>query len=474
MNKISKNSLLIITIILLVLTFIFGYVFNNYSYINKLIPTLVNFTLVVVFSYTMFVMYRTITELEKYPLIKSILFGILSAIFVILIIGNNTFTKFVNKVTDEKELYSSVIIVRKDSPISKLDDLENKKIGISEDSKDYENNFIMDNYLKENEKTNNEYYKYVDYLLAINDLLSGKIDALIISSNYVDMYEEYFKELENNTKIIAGPVDQTVITKKAVDSAKVKDTFTVLIVGADQNNGSFNADLIILMTINTKTNKTVMVDVVRDTYAFNYTTNQNDKLAHSGWYGMDTVVNNVSKLFDINIDYYVKVNFNALVSIVDSMGGITYNVPYKYLVNGYKNDYYYVNAGTKLLNGKEVLWLARTRKVEGTNVIVRGVRQMEIIETMASQMDGAFLINNFLTLFDTLGENIKTNAQKQELYYFIQKYINTKTTMTYSLNTLAGTDSSYYSNSLNSDLYTYKYSNDSLKELRNKLLENLK
>ena len=31
MNKISKNSLLIITIILLVLTFMFGYVFNNYS-----------------------------------------------------------------------------------------------------------------------------------------------------------------------------------------------------------------------------------------------------------------------------------------------------------------------------------------------------------------------------------------------------------------------------------------------------------
>lgn len=474
--KKKSNILLVVLLSLLVInSIVFSFMFNSFTFINGIIPLLVDAILLGLISGSIYFIYKIVFDFLKEKLVIILIVSsiILNVILLTFNISSNLINKAVSKITNKEEVYSSTIIVKTDSMINSVNDLNNKKIGISDNQNDYENYILGYDYLKKNKKIdNNEFYKYNDYLLAIRDLLEGKIDSLVISDKYITIYNEYYPELNTQVKSIVSNLEYSVKTKN-VKNKNRDESFTVLVIGADQLYGSFNADVLILMTVNPTTKKVVMVDVVRDTYAYNLGNNMMDKITHSGWYGADNVKNTVANLFGVNIDYYVKFNFKGVEQLVDKIGGIETNVPYRYPVtkNGYK---YYIEPGVQKLNGLETLMLARTRKEAGSNLLTRGKMQMEIIKEVTKQTDGKFIVNNFLDIFDLLGENIKTNVSKQDLYYYLQKYISIKDKLVFENYTLPGTDSSYYHSGMRANLYTYKYDVEQLKVLSNKLVENLK
>ncbi|MBP3766501.1 MAG: LCP family protein [Bacilli bacterium] len=458
---------------LIINTIIFQVQFNNLVFANKIIPILINSLLFIILIGSLYIIYKLIWKDVRFK--KSmIIVSILLNIFLLIInFSTNIFDKMMSKITSDEVIYTSTIIVRNDSSINSIDDLNNKKIGISDNESDYENNVLAYEYLSKNNKVdNNTFYKYNDYLLALNDLLNGNIDALIISNDYQSIYSEYFNSLSDSFKRIINPLSKSI--KKVKDiKHDLNDSFTVLIIGADGQGGStYNADVLILMTINPNTKNVVMVDVVRDTYAYNLGNSKMDKITHSGWYGNENVVATVANLFDINIDYYIKFNFQSVVELVDLIGGVNINVPYKYPVkmNG-KN--YYIQPGQRTLNGLETLALARTRKEIGSSLFTRGEMQMTIIEEVIKQTDGMFLLKNFFKFSSILENNIKTNIKKEDLYYYIQKYISIKGDLTFSHNRLMGADSSYYHTGMKSNLYTYIPNVDSLNQLKALLKNNL-
>ena len=464
----------IIFLILLVLnTIIFAIQFNQLTFISKLIPIFIDILLLTILIFGIYYIYKSIQGNYKNKNIILIVSIILNIIFLVFNISTNLFDKVVSKITSDDVIYTSTIIVRTDSSIISIDDLEDKKIGISENTNDYENYKLGYDYLKEKNKVdNNTFYKYSDYTLAINDLLNGDIDALVISSNYADIYKEYFDNLDSDVREIINELSISVKKTNNV-SKEVTDPITVLVIGADGAGGNaYNADVLILMTINPKTKKVVMVDVVRDTYAYNLGNNSWDKITHSGWYGNENVVATVSNLFDINIDYYVKFNFESVQELVDSIGGVEIEVPYRYVVKA-KSGNYYIDPGVHKLNGIETLWLARTRKEAGSSLFTRGEMQMTIIEQVIKQVDGSYLLKNFFPFTDILSNNVSTNIAKQDLYYYIQKYISIKSDLTFSHNQLSGTSSTYYHTGMKMNLYTIKYDENSLQSLKTLLKDNL-
>ena len=50
--------------------------------------------------------------------------------------------------------------------------------------------------------------------------------------------------------------------------------------------------------------------------------NQGDKLTHAGIYGVDASIHTLENLYDIKIDYYVRLNFTSFLKLVDLVGGI--------------------------------------------------------------------------------------------------------------------------------------------------------
>ena len=99
---------------------------------------------------------------------------------------------------------------------------------------------------------------------------------------------------------------------------------SVLIIGTDgrDTNDSGRSDSIILVSLNSKTDKITLTSFMRDSYV-EIPGYGNDKLNHSYAYGgaellMDTIELN----FNVRIDDYVKVNFGSFTSILDAVGGI--------------------------------------------------------------------------------------------------------------------------------------------------------
>lgn len=472
----KKNNLfsIILIAILMINIFLFVIQFNGLKFVNTIIPITGNMLLFILLGFSFYLEYLSMNDSIKKKKTTIVFTIVLNLIFIILNLGINYVDNMVQKMSSNEEIYTSTIIVNADSAIYSIDDLLARKIGVSGNEQDYENYKLGYGYLEENNKvTQNEFYRYDDYKLALNDLLNGKIDCLIISGNYLELYEEYFDDLENRVRPIINTLSYSY--KKETEVTKSLDEpFTVLVIGADGKGGAtYNADVLILMTINPNTKKVVMVDVVRDTYTYNLGNNKMDKITHSGWYGTENVVNTVSNLFDIEIDYYVRMNFNSVTNLVDMLGGVTVNVPYRYIVKPQNSKNYYIEPGLRNLNGIETLWLARTRKEAGSSLLTRGEMQMTIIEQLIKQVDGNFLVNNFLDIFDLISSNVVTNIEKQDLYYYVQKYISMKSELTFEHNQLKGYDSSYYHEGMKTNVYTYKYDESSLVELKNKLLLNL-
>lgn len=470
----KKSIINIILLTLLIInTIVFAVQFNNLNFINKLIPIVVDIVLLIILSFSLYFTYQSVRDNQNHKVLIFVISIILNIILLIFNISTNFFDKIASKITSNDVIYSSTIIVKSDSSINTIDDLNNVKIGISENENDYENYKLGFEYLEsKNKVNNNSFYKYSDYTLAINDLLEGNIDALIISSDYAVIYSEYFDNLTSKVKEITKPITKSVkkINKK---QKEVNEPITVLIIGADGAGGeAYNADVLILMTINPTTKNVVMVDVVRDTYAYNLGNNKMDKITHSGWYGNENVMATVSNLFDINIDYYIKFNFTSVKELVDLVGGIEMDVPYRFRVTE-NGSSYYVNPGVKKLNGLETLALARTRQMPGSSLYTRGEMQMSIIEQVTKQTDSKLILNNFFRFANILESNIKTNIPKQDLYYYMQKYISIKNDLNFSHNQLRGINSHYYHEGMKMTLFTIKIDQNKLEELKTKLKENL-
>lgn len=473
MKKDHTRLIILITILILNL-FLFFIQFNMLGFIYPSIPIMVNIVLIVLFILSFYYIYQIIFEFIKSTRTILVISIILNLSFFLLNLGIGYINNVFQSIFSNEDIYISTILVRVDSNIYSIDDLINKKIGISDNEEDYENYKLGYDYLTTNGKVSqNEFYQYDDYKIALNDLLNGTIDALIISGNYLELYNEYFDDLENRVKPIINTIEYS-LKKQNLTKKELGDPFTVLIIGADgQGGATYNADVLILMSINPNTKKVVMVDVVRDTYAYNLGNSKMDKITHSGWYGTQNVVATVSNLFSVDIDYYIKLNFNSVIELVDMLGGVTIDVPYRYIVKPSNGKNYYISSGVHNLNGIETLWLARTRKEAGSSLFTRGEMQMTIIEQIIKQADSNFLINHFFDIFDLVADNVTTNMDKQDIYYYIQKYIGMKDELTFEHNRLNGYDSSYYHEGMKENLYTYKYDENSLLELQDKLLSNL-
>ncbi len=124
-------------------------------------------------------------------------------------------------------------------------------------------------------------------------------------------------------------------------------------------------------------------------------------------------------MLDIPIDYYVKMNFNAFIEVVDALGGIEAEVPYK-LTELDENDKRTINLepGLQELNGKEALALARTRKMD--NDIERGKRQQMILKSIMSQATSVKSITKYGDVIDAVGDNMKTNMTFTEMKSFFE------------------------------------------------------
>ena len=165
----------------------------------------------------------------------------------------------------------------------------------------------------------------------------------------------------------------------------LKDNVSILFIGVDeselrsQSDSNSRSDALLVATLNNKEKSVKLVSIPRDSYVYVPDRGRNDKITHAHAFGGTRgTIDTVEGALDIPIDYYVKMNFNAFIEVVDALGGIDAEVPYDYTELD-ENDQRTIQLekGMQHLDGKHALALARTRKLDSD--IERGKRQQMII-----------------------------------------------------------------------------------------------
>lgn len=185
------------------------------------------------------------------------------------------------------------------------------------------------------------------------------------------------------------------------------------------------SDAIILGTINPNTKKTTLVSIPRDTYALmeGYVTEYDDffydKITHAYAFGeAEMTVNSIQELVNIPIDYYVEVNMQGLMDVVNAIGGIEVTSPLTFDYQGFS----FVEEETKIMGGHEALAFSRMRKVDPQGDFGRQQREKIVIEAIISKALSFDTISNFQSILKTTEDNVQTNLTFKELTNLLSGY----------------------------------------------------
>ena len=150
----------------------------------------------------------------------------------------------------------------------------------------------------------------------------------------------------------------SVLTK-----AKAGEPFYILVIGSDEweDNGA-RSDAMVLVRVDVKTPTITMVSVPRDTpYQIDDRTVKLNQVFSEQ--GEAACIQAVSQLTGVGISHFVKVGFDQLEEVVDTLGGVEVDVPYSFDYQVYTHDRptVHVDAGKNVLTGEQAVALARMR-----------------------------------------------------------------------------------------------------------------
>lgn len=190
-----------------------------------------------------------------------------------------------------------------------------------------------------------------------------------------------------------------------------EESFNIYITGIDQWESEKGLDLErsdvnMIVTVNPKTKKILLTSIPRDAYVPLAMNGKMDKLTHSGVYGVDETINTVSKWTGVKIDYYVKMNFSAVVDVINAIGGIDVYSDKTFVPT--KRCWYTVEKGWNHMNGKEALAFARERKAYNNEDSMRVENQQKVVEACIKKLTSSPVL---LTKYDDILSAASENMQ---------------------------------------------------------------
>lgn len=365
---------------------------------------------------------RKMSKMTK--IIGKVIIVILS---VILAAGNwmlYTTNSAFNKITTDEDVLVYSIVVMKESEYEEVTDLSNKNFGIvslgdvSTQTKALED---LETDLN-SEPATVSYDSYIDFGDALYD---GKVDAIVLDEGSRGMLEENHPDFNDATKVIK----QYIFKNEAKDISKNVDVvtkpFNIYLTGID-TYGTIStrsrSDVNMIISVNPKNHQILLTGIPRDFYVpqtCQY--NQLDKLTHTGIFGVDCTIETMENYLDIDLNYYVRVNFSSVVNIVDALGGITVNSPYAFTTLHGK---YEIKQGENQLNGEETLGFVRERYSFADGDRERSRNQMRVMEAMIDKALSPQIITNYANILSAVSDSFQTNMSTEEMTSLIKQQLN--------------------------------------------------
>lgn len=359
----------------------------------------------------------------------------LTAVYIAIGILINYLYSQVSNINKDIVTYSSSLVTMATNPANKIEDVKNFRIAILDDEKSPEGYIIPQEIVSEHKLNDeNELVKYSDYSTMVVDLYAGEINAIFISSEYVELFKGMtgYEMIETDTKVIISKdkdMKKTETSQKEVASVNksVTEPFTILLMGIDSvaevlsKNAVANGDTLILITFNPKTLNATMVSIPRDSYLpiACWPGKDENKITHAAAYGNDCMMNTIEDYFNINIDYYAKINFKGLVKLVDAVGGVEVDVPTTLCTDDSgREGTICIQPGRQTLNGEQALVFARNRKSLVNGDFGRAEHQQQIIMALINKLKTITEVSKFTQILNTISNSLDTNLTTKQILSF--------------------------------------------------------
>lgn len=324
--------------------------------------------------------------------------------------ANNAINKMVNNKVTSVNYY---VLVKKDSPIKNIKELEDKRVGYMQDN----NSLKLQNLLFSKVKCTAT--AYIDYNTILGDFFEGV--PIILNSGYVEAIGDEIPDFSETYKII---YTFTVEEELDLDHEYVDITSEPILVylsGIDtygEISTRSRSDVNILMAVNPSTHKILLVNTPRDYYVqLNGTTGLKDKLTHAGIYGIEKSIQTMEDLYGSNIDHYVRVNFNTLIKLIDEIGGIDIESDTEF--TAWTNKSVHVVKGLNHFNGEQALAYSRERYSYETGDRHRGENQQQVITEIIKKVTSTkTLISKYEAILNTISNSFETDFSNNEIKTF--------------------------------------------------------
>ncbi len=212
-----------------------------------------------------------------------------------------------------------------------------------------------------------------------------------------------------------GENGENTLPAREIDWSK---KINILLIGIDQRyeDEMSRSDTNLLLSIDPVNKKLVLISLPRDSLVTLPGYEGDEKLAHAHSYGgIPLLIKTVESILNIEIPYYVEVNFDGFKNMIDLIGGITIDVEKDMDYESYLGDVkIHLKKGLQHLNGEKALEYVRFRMDE-TGDIGRMERQQKFIKAVIKQV---FEISNTLRLQKALLELknwVKTNLEPTQI-----------------------------------------------------------
>jgi LCP family protein required for cell wall assembly len=221
-----------------------------------------------------------------------------------------------------------------------------------------------------------------------------------------------------------------------------KKRLNILLIGADEQGGGINTDTLITVSIDPVTKQVAMFSLPRDTvdvpvppgparqvWGSSYGQKINSFFAQNRrrsdlWPGNDrtrgynALKSVLGELYDLEIRYFVEVNFDGFKRVIDSVGGVTINVQVPVVDDQFpgstgRAQRLYIPSGLQHMDGEQALRYARSRHT--STDFDRGARQQRVLLSLREQADPQTLIPRLPELVTALKTAVRTDIPVDQL-----------------------------------------------------------
>lgn len=371
-------------------------------------------------------------------------------------------------VTDTNGEQSAVAFyVLVDSEYETLEDLAGNAVGIL-------SQLDRDNTDEALEITESEYglsFATVEYesLLTLADALrEGQVSGIVLNQAFLSLYEEIpgYEEF-------ASEVRELFVQELAHEVQDVGQTdgsvITVLISGSDTRRERIDrrgrSDVNIIARVNRNTHEILLVSTPRDYYVpLALDGSPYDKLTHAGIYGMDVLQGTLENLYDIQIDYYFRINFTGFIEIIDALGGIEVYSNYDFTARNFQ-----YHQGINYLNGEQALAFARERHAFAEGDRQRGEHQMEVIRAVLNKAMSPSILSGYMDIMESVEGCMDTNVPYDLIAEVVRQQLSENTAWSVETYSVNGTGTRAMTYSMPQQLYVMIPDETTVQEAKDKL-----